>query len=291
MKKSFEYFKADPAGNGTGFVISPVYPGYRRAYAKAIMAKDPTIEQVGFISPSYDSAPLRMEMMGSEFCANATRAYGLYSAGFYDTKGDVKLAVYVSGVDHPVDVIVNQEEQTAYVKVEGPFQVESLEVAGASYPVVVMPGITHMIVESNEDEAFVNQALEKLVGAFDASAYGIIFLNRESTAIVPYIHVPAAETKVLEGSCASGSVAAAVILNDKDDPDFEVVIHNPRGDLEVYADDTETKGYIIGGLVTLGETETVTITISKEEVDRVRLEHKKELEALEEQEASAADEK
>lgn len=81
MKKSFKYFRANPCGNITGFVVAPVYPGYRKAYTKCIIEQiDKDVEQVGFISPAYEGAPLRMDMMGGEFCANATRAYGLYSA-------------------------------------------------------------------------------------------------------------------------------------------------------------------------------------------------------------------
>ena len=51
MKKTFDYFKADPAGNITGFVVWPEYPGYRSAIARAIMKQiDSEVEQVGFIS-------------------------------------------------------------------------------------------------------------------------------------------------------------------------------------------------------------------------------------------------
>ena len=90
MKKTFNYFRANPCGNITGFVVAPVYPGYRKAYTDCIIDQiDKDVEQVGFISPAYEGAPLRMDMMGGEFCANATRAYGLYSAGFYDTDGPV----------------------------------------------------------------------------------------------------------------------------------------------------------------------------------------------------------
>ena len=116
MKKSFNYFKANPAGNITGFVVWPVYPGYRKAYADCIRSQiDSDVEQVGFISPAYEGAPLRLDMMGGEFCANATRAYGLYSAGFYDTDGLVDIEVYVSGHQGTTDVIADVKNQKAYV--------------------------------------------------------------------------------------------------------------------------------------------------------------------------------
>lgn len=281
MKKSFEYFRANPSGNITGFVISPVYPGYRRAYAKELIKRDPSVEQVGFISPSYDAAPLRMEMMGSEFCGNATRAYGLYSASFYETKGDVKIEVYVSGVDHPVSVIVNQEEKTAYLKVQKPEQITELKIEDEKYPVVVLSGIVHLVAkDKTEDQEFVQKALNLLKNEFTSEAYGVIFLDTNENSIIPYVNVPSTETLIREGSCASGSTAATYILNEKEDPEFEAIIKNPDGELEVFADFTDGIEYIIGGKVELGEIEKVTIEIPPDEVKRVSIEHKKELESI-----------
>lgn len=281
MKKSFEYFRANPSGNITGFVVSPVYPGYRRAYAKELIKRDPSVEQVGFISPSYDGAPLRMEMMGSEFCGNATRAYGLYSATFYETQGDVKIEVYVSGAEKPVEVIVNKEDQTAYLKVQKPEQIIEVTVEGEKYPVVVFAGIVHLVAkDKNEDQEFVQKALTRLKEEFKSEAYGVIFLDTNSSSIVPYVNVPEAETLVREGSCASGSTAATYILNENEDPEFEAIIKNPQGELEVFADFTNGVEYIIGGKVELGEIEKVTIDIPQEEVKRVKIEHQKEIETI-----------
>lgn len=281
MKKSFEYFRANPSGNITGFVVSPVYPGYRRAYAKELIKRDPSVEQVGFISPSYDGAPLRMEMMGSEFCGNATRAYGLYSATFYETQGDVKIEVYVSGAEKPVEVIVNKEDQTAYLKVQKPEQITEVTVEGEKYPVVVFAGIVHLVAkDKTEDQEFVQKALTVLKEEFKSEAYGVIFLDTNTSSIVPYVNVPEAEILVREGSCASGSTAATYILNENEDPEFEAIIKNPEGELEVFADFTNGVEYIIGGKVELGEIEKVTIDIPQEEVKRVKIEHQKEIETM-----------
>ena len=163
MKKSFKYFRANPCGNITGFVVAPVYPGYRKAYTKCIIDQiDKDVEQVGFISPAYEGAPLRMDMMGGEFCANATRAYGLYSAGFYDTDGLVDIEVYVSGHEGTTDVIADVKNQKAYVALDAALDKKDVEIAGKKLKLIELPGISHLIVEEKEDKEFVDEALKIL---------------------------------------------------------------------------------------------------------------------------------
>ena len=73
--------RADPAGNITVFVLDPVEKAQRAAIAEKIMAI-PALkaEQVGYACTAEDNVDGHMEMMGGEFCGNATRAYGMYIA-------------------------------------------------------------------------------------------------------------------------------------------------------------------------------------------------------------------
>ncbi len=67
--------RADPAGNLTGFVLSPVAGEGRAALAARLMARDASLEQVAFVDEASLTGPLaRMDMMGGEFCGNAARA-------------------------------------------------------------------------------------------------------------------------------------------------------------------------------------------------------------------------
>ena len=70
--------RADPAGNITVFVLDPVEKAQRAAIAEKIMAI-PALkaEQVGYACTAEDNVDGHMEMMGGEFCGNATRAYGI----------------------------------------------------------------------------------------------------------------------------------------------------------------------------------------------------------------------
>ena len=68
--------RADPAGNITLFVLTPVGKAECAAVAAQLMAiRELQAEQVGFIFPNG-----HMEMEAGEFCGNASRAYGFLLA-------------------------------------------------------------------------------------------------------------------------------------------------------------------------------------------------------------------
>lgn len=296
MKKTFNYFRANPCGNITGFVVAPVYPGYRKAYTDCIIEQiDKDVEQVGFISPAYEGAPLRMDMMGGEFCANATRAYGLYSAGFYDTDGLVDIEVYVSGHQGTTDVIADVKNQKAYVALDAPIERENLTIAGKDCTLIKLHGISHLVVEGEEDRDFVDKALEVLKKDYKDEAYGVLFFNKEMLEMIPYVYVEGSETLFREGSCGSGTVAVVNYLEsdiDKLDEDYKIAIKNPAGELEVFVYEFEDgKKFCVGGKVELSEVEKKSIEIPQDvalaviaEHDKIVEEHKKKMAEEENQE-------
>ena len=296
MKKTFNYFRANPCGNITGFVVAPVYPGYRKAYTDCIIEQiDKDVEQVGFISPAYEGAPLRMDMMGGEFCANATRAYGLYSAGFYDTDGLVDIEVYVSGHQGTTDVIADVKNQKAYVALDAPIGRENLTIAGKDCTLIKLHGISHLVVEAEEDRDFVDKALEVLKKDYKDEAYGVLFFNKEMLEMIPYVYVEGSETLFREGSCGSGTVAIVNYLEsdiDKLDEDYKIAIKNPAGELEVFVYEFEDgKKFCVGGKVELSEVEKKSIEIPQDvalaviaEHDKIVEEHKKKMAEEENQE-------
>ena len=280
MKKTFDYFRANPSGNITGFVLWPVYPGYRKAYADAIMEQiDSEVEQVGFISPSYDGPPLRLDMMGGEFCANATRAYGLYAATFENVKDDLEMEVYVSGVNGPMIVETNVNKGTAYVEMESPISIGEVEFDGSSYKVIELTGITHTIVPGTGDEKKARDIIEKVKKKIDSKAYGVMFVDEDKLEMVPYVYVVGTDTLIREGSCGSGTTALAHYLNRNKDKNFNAIIKQPKGEIEIKTrSDEDGLHYLIGGKVELGEKQKVTIDIPKEVVQEISAKHKKELE-------------
>jgi len=93
--------KADPSGNITLFLLDPVAPEIRKALNQELLSLDPSVEQIGCLSLK-EGQP-QVEMMGGEFCGNATRsagAYGLLLSG--EKEGTFQ--VTCSGYPTPLDV-------------------------------------------------------------------------------------------------------------------------------------------------------------------------------------------
>ena len=68
---------ADPAGNITLLVETPVDPAEYHSVANQLMAIEQFhCEQVGFITEPVMGGGIRLEMMGGEFCGNATMSLG-----------------------------------------------------------------------------------------------------------------------------------------------------------------------------------------------------------------------
>ena len=126
---------------------------------------------------------------------------------------------------------------------------------------VTFDGITHFVIDrAQPDDAFVQRAI---AAAPEASAVGAVFLDRAAGSIRPVVFVRETGSCVAETSCASGSVAAAVVLTaDFADGITEIGIGQPSGTLEVGVQRTHgaVTGLSIGGPVRLAQTLTVTLT-------------------------------
>lgn len=202
--------RADPSGNITLFVLDPVPSGDRAGLAPRLMALPGSdVEQVGFVCPPVMGGAGRMEMAGGEFCGNATRAFGMLTA--QRLGGLPQVLVEVSGCEAPVAVDIDWSAGTARAQMPLPRSVRRVEVDGHPGTLVDLGGIAHLVVEDiPPSQEFFDRA-EPLFGAFpDADAYGVIFLDGQQGTMIPLVKVPAAGTLVWEGSCGSGSLAAAL---------------------------------------------------------------------------------
>lgn len=247
MEKGVRLIVADPAGNTTGFVLTPTEPMDRPELAAYLMEKL-RLDQVGFIDEiSLSEGMPRMEMMGGEFCGNATRAFALLAAM---RRGIVKgrLMVSVSGSAEPVAVDVNTHTGEAYAAMPLP---TGCKMCGG-FPVVQMEGISHAILQNcPAGEEAARRMLEAMP---DDDAQGVIFLSGDT--LTPFVHVAATGTDVWEGSCGSGSVAAAWLLaGSLPDGEHRFEFTEPGGKLRVDADKED--GCVVsvrmGGPVRLGE--------------------------------------
>lgn len=202
---------ADPAGNITIFVMSKVpQEQYAAIAAKLLSMEEFHAEQVAFQVPPRMGGQGRIQMMGGEFCGNATRSYG-YLLSMLLPGNPKTVTVEISGAQHPLAVQVDQEKSRCETEMPLPVSISSVSYLDQEYPVVCFDGIVHTIVpgETKEDE-FVRGLLEKVRAAAEASAYGVMFLNGEK--MVPVVYVCDTDSLIWESSCGSGSMAVGVFL-------------------------------------------------------------------------------
>lgn len=246
--------RADPAGNITLFVLDPIPKGDRAGIAARLMALPGTdVEQVGYVCPPLYGSAGRMEMAGGEFCGNATRAFGMLAARKLD--GISQVRVEVSGCDAPVTVDVDLVLGTARAQMPLPRTVSRAEVDGRSGILVDLGGIAHLVVEDVfPSQTFFERAELLFQNIPELEAYGVIFLDSQTGTMTPLVKVPAAGALVWEGSCGSGSLAAAVAQsrNVPDGPFVRTYVQ-PAGTVEaaVVRRSGETVATWIGGPVTL----------------------------------------
>lgn len=210
----YHVVRADPAGNITLYVLDPVEKAQRPAVAAKLMEHtELAAEQVGFACAPREGFDGRMEMAGGEFCGNASRAYGMLLAKRRGVAGRAHLTLEVSGSDRSVGVDVDTDAGTARAEMPLARSCRPLSLPGAEGVLVDLGGIVHFVTRRAPDEAVLGELEPELRAMRDAGglaqmeAYGVMFLDGER--MTPLVKVPAAGTLFWEGSCGSGSLAAA----------------------------------------------------------------------------------
>lgn len=252
--------RADPAGNITLFVMDPVEKARRGKVAEQLMAIERFhAEQVGFYCQPTGEADGHMEMMGGEFCGNATRAFGMLIAR--EKGGLSQVKIETSGCDRLVTVDVDLSAGTARSEMPLPQSVTDVKVEGHAGTLVHLGGIAHLVVEGVEpSKAFFNKAEPLFQDIQGLDAYGVIFLG--DGKMTPLVKVPAANSLVWEGSCGSGSLASAVAQSQNaPDGEFSREYVQPAGVVRatVVRQGGKVTAAYIGGLVCLDQLEEVEI--------------------------------
>lgn len=261
QKREYTVAVLDPAGNVTAIVCSDV-PAAERARVAAQILRLPElgIEQVAFLTAPCSGGEIRLEMMGGEFCGNALRCAGFYQALRNGAQGKSCVFAEISGANGVQPVMADTAEGTASTVMPLPLSVQPAGWADVQAARVTFAGITHFVIDcAQPDETLVQRAI---AAAPEASAVGAIFLDRACGSIKPVVFVRETASCVAENSCASGSVATAVVLTaDFADGITEIGIGQPGGTLEVGVQRTDgaVTGLSIGGAVRLTQTLTVTL--------------------------------
>ena len=261
MKREYEVAVLDPAGNVTAIVLSDV-PAAERARVAARLLRLPElrIEQAAFLTAPRCGGEIRLEMMGGEFCGNALRCAGFYHALRTGAQGKTCVLAEISGAEGVQPVMADTAAGEASTVMPLPRAVQPVEWPDVPAVRVTFAGITHFVIDrAQPDDALVQRAI---AAAPEASAVGALFLDRAAGSMRPVVFVRETGSCVAETSCASGSVATAVVLTaDFADGITEIGIGQPGGTLEVGVQRTHgaVTGLSIGGPVRLAQTLTVTL--------------------------------
>lgn len=252
-----EVIRANPAGNITLFVKTPVDRANRAPFAEKLLAMEEfAAEQVGYCCPAEEGFDGHMEMAGGEFCGNASRAYGFLTAKEKGLNGKVHLTLDVSGSDVPVSVDADMDEGTARASMPLPRFVKPATAAGEEGVLVHLGGIAHFVVNDVEptEEFFDKAEAEIFSDMKELDAYGVMFLDSETGVLTPLVKVPAANSLYWEGSCGSGSLATVIAQTEgMPDGNYAIDLVQPAGTVraEVTREDDKVIEAYIGGSVSL----------------------------------------
>lgn len=212
------YYLANPTGNMTILVETPVPAASQPFFARQLMAAEPTAEQVGFLSETAEGGETALRMAGGEFCGNATMS----AAALYCEKNGLssaEICVVASGAKEPVPVMIRKLGDGSYrgrIRMPTPSAAgqKELEIEGRTYqfPLLNVDGISHLIIRESMEKTFAEAAVRKWCRDLNADALGLMFLDLEKGRLTPLVYVPAADTLYWESSCASGSAAVGACL-------------------------------------------------------------------------------
>ena len=239
-----DYVKLSPTGNDTVLVHTPV-PRALHGTVAAKLLEQVGGEQVGYLEPSAEAAA-RLQMMGGEFCGNATMALGALLArndGLPDGH-EHALKLEVSGSAHPVLCLIRCDGDHWRGTVSMPLPESTVDVmldtpAGAlKIPLVQLPGISHLILPASAHiaEADLRQLLPEWHARLGGDALGALVWDEDQSFMDPLVYVPSAGTLVRERGCGSGSAAVGSLMALRAGRTMEVPVRQPGGTITVRAE-------------------------------------------------------
>lgn len=244
MKLSF--VKTSPAQNVTVLVTSAVPRNMQSQTAARLLSYDGVGgEQAGFLeTPEKTGADARLQMMGGEFCGNASMSLGAYLArrdGLEDG-GRARYTLEVSGADAPVACEVERSGDDFIGRVDMPLPADCRSVllplpsGEAEYPCVALPGITHVIVPADFPKDGAEGLLRVWQKRLNAPAAGILFYDEAQSRFEPLVYVKETDTCIWEHGCGSGTAAIGCLLSARKNAPVEATLRQPGGEISVRAE-------------------------------------------------------
>lgn len=294
MKLTF--VKCNPTENMTILIFDPVEPGDYPVIAHRIMQENHLhAEQVGFVrlpekEVNGDETGVHgvLEMMGGEFCANATRSLAAALAfqrrlGNQKEDGSQTYSLKVSGVQAPISCHVTATNREGVyqsaARLPLPLAVETLhfqppqrlqsqqplEEQQPDQPLtgtlVTFPGIAHLVLQAKveDPEGFFPCLLEALKERRH-EALGLMCYDPHQSRMEPLVWVRATDTLIWERGCGSGTAAVGVALALEAQKTIQQTIHQPGGALEISVEwESGVKQVTLNGEVAVVATGTLLL--------------------------------
>lgn len=254
------FVKVNPTENMTVLVLNQFNREQHMSISKKLMEYGNIYaEQVGFIEKPItqkgkDLGCLRLQMMGGEFCGNASRAFAAFLIYYgYVPILNKKLTVpiEVSGTEDvlycDVEITENDLTFTTGIGLPEPISIQDKTIAfdsrDVNITVVELSGITHIIVDSKDinDKMQFFKAVRNDLLLDEVQALGIIFYDKEKERIEPLVYVRETDTLVFERGCASGTAALGAAVCFKKKADIKMDVFQPGGKLLIEAKWKEDK--------------------------------------------------
>lgn len=238
-----------PGGNTTALVTTALDRSVYVEIANAIMRNNTDIEQVGFLESGKNNLGVHLQMMGGEFCGNATRSAAYWY--FLQTQ-QTKFLMSTSGLDKVVacEIIGDQVHVTLPMSLFIDFNKKK------DYTVVALQGIKHCIVQNL---AMKTEDIIK-VESVDSEAVGVIYLKNEKdqSIIDPWVWVKEIDKTIHESACGSGSIAVALLEQyESDQKDKIYSIAQPSGENLYIAIDQHNDQIHFSGTVKLLQNQSI----------------------------------
>lgn len=265
--RTLRFYKISPGGNATILILDPVAPEDRAPLARTLLnANHLQAEQVGYLDLS--STPMRLDMMGGEFCGNACRAAAavMYreGRGLADGDGSWRGVLRVSGADRPLAVCVATMGNELECGVEMPLPaVDAVSEVGSGIGLVRLPGIVHLCLDERAhpfpaDHGRVASELRQRFGLTAEDAVGCVWHRQEHgvQAIRPVVWVRSTDSTCFETGCGSGSLALALWLGRRQNfPTTLRVLQPSGGEIGVRREPGEAP-WIFGPVTVIARGET-----------------------------------
>jgi len=245
------FIKVNPSENITVFVLDALPRELYFEIANKIMQYGNVYaEQVGFIEKAMkpeSKASVRLQMMGGEFCGNASRALAAVAvqrgyANIKEENGVYTVPFEASGIDGLLYCKVKPVSSNGYdVALEMPL-FKSMKDIAVEYrnikyegTIIDLPGISHAVFFTDDvdlDEEFFH-TVRSSIQDFDYEAFGIMFFNAKESFMKPLVYVRETDSLIWERSCGTGTVALGVVISHINKKDMDMEIKQPGGALRI----------------------------------------------------------